>query len=200
MGRAGRLLPAIRIGRALVDEADGDRAAGDRSGHPGAEMQRRAALQRRIDRFAIDAAQSGGRIVSRIGHARRRDHLAVALEGEADGVFHPVTRLVLRRRHPAGAQRGEHVADRIELAVIGRPLRIGASAFPRIFRRIAVGRDDRQLQILAERRQVIGKARPEMEDAAERRMAGLPAEHAARCARRRQAVQRLRLRSRDGGG
>jgi hypothetical protein len=63
MGRAGRLLPAIRIGRALVDEADGDRAAGDRSGHPGAEMQRRAALQRRIDRFAIDAAQSGRRIV-----------------------------------------------------------------------------------------------------------------------------------------
>ena len=147
--------------RSCARRRSGWRSGGRRPLRPSrAEMQRRAALQRRIDRFAIDIAQSGRRIVARIGHARRRDHLAVALEGEADGVFHPVTRLVLRRRHPAGAQRGEHVADRIELAVIRRPLRIGAGAFPRIFRRIAVGRDDRQLQILAERRQVIGKARP----------------------------------------
>jgi hypothetical protein len=111
-----------------------------------------------------------------------------------------VTRLVLRRRHPAGAQRGEHVADRIELAVIRYALCIGIGAFLHMLTCIAVGGDDRKLQILAERRQVIGKARPEMEDAAERRMAGVPAEHAARCARRRQAVQRLRLGSRNGGG
>jgi hypothetical protein len=61
MGRTGKLFPAVRIGRALVDEADGDRTASDRSGYPGAEMQRRAALQRRIDRLAIDATQSGRR-------------------------------------------------------------------------------------------------------------------------------------------
>ena len=46
------IFPAVRIGRALVDEADGDPMASDRSGHPGAEMQRRAALHRSLrDRY-----------------------------------------------------------------------------------------------------------------------------------------------------
>ena len=34
------------------------------------------------------------------------------LEGEADGVLPAVTRLLLWRRHPGGAQRGIHLVDR----------------------------------------------------------------------------------------
>ena len=53
------LLPAVRIGRALVDEADGDWAAGDRSGHAVAEVERcsTASIEsRQVSRTAAGAS------------------------------------------------------------------------------------------------------------------------------------------------
>ena len=45
---------------AVVDETDRDRPAGDGTAHAVAEMQRRAARQRRIHRVAIDVADLRG--------------------------------------------------------------------------------------------------------------------------------------------
>ena len=59
------------VDRPIVNEADGDRDAGDGSSHALAEMQWGAALQRRIDGFAVDITHGGRRVVARISHARR---------------------------------------------------------------------------------------------------------------------------------
>ena len=91
------------VNRPIVHEANGDRAPGDGAAHAFAEMQRRAALKRCVHGVTIDVAHVCRRVWARIGRARRGDHLAVALEGEADGVFRAVPRLVLRRRDPARA-------------------------------------------------------------------------------------------------
>ena len=87
----------------VIHKADGNRATGDRSRHAPTEMQRGTTLQRCINGIAVDVANRGRRVVARVGHARRGDDGAVALKGEADGVFHTVARLVLRRRHPASS-------------------------------------------------------------------------------------------------
>ena len=39
---------------------------------------------------------------------------AIALKSEADGVFHTMSRLRFRGRHPASAKRRKHVANRTE--------------------------------------------------------------------------------------
>ena len=88
----------------IVYEADRDRAAGHSAAHALAEMQRRAPRERCVHGVAINIAYRGRRIVARIGHARRRDHLTITPEGEAYRVLHAVTRLILGWRHPAGAQ------------------------------------------------------------------------------------------------
>ena len=72
-----RLLPFLRIVDCpIVDEANGDRTAGDRAAHVFAEMQRRAALERRVHGVAIDVARLRRRIVTRIGYSRWGDHLS----------------------------------------------------------------------------------------------------------------------------
>ncbi|MGA8649232.1 MAG: hypothetical protein WB677_01160, partial [Xanthobacteraceae bacterium] len=153
------VLVGIDLGRSLivdgpiVHKADGERAARDGPSHAFAEMQRGTAFQRRINGVAVDIAHRGRRFVARIGHARRSDHLAVALEGEAYRVLHAVTRLIPRWRHPAGAQRGKHLADRIEPMVVRCCVCIStafiyisaafvgiATAFGR--RIVVIGRDD----------------------------------------------------------
>src|ERR1700683_4690939 len=91
LGGPGNLLLALRIiDSAVVHEADNDWTARDRLPHSFAERQRRTALERRIDRGAVLVADFRWRIVARIGPPRRRDDLAIAFEGKADGILHAV--------------------------------------------------------------------------------------------------------------
>jgi hypothetical protein len=71
----------------VVYETDGDRAPGDAATHSPAEMQRRAARERRIHCVAIDIAHLRRRLVARIGDAGRGHDFAVPFEGETDGVL-----------------------------------------------------------------------------------------------------------------
>src|SRR5271167_2741336 len=64
----------------VVYETDGDRAPG--ATHSPAEMQRRAARERRIHGVAIDIAHLRRCLVARIGDAGRRHDFAVPFEGD----------------------------------------------------------------------------------------------------------------------
>jgi len=81
-------------------------------------------------------------------------------------------RLRLRRRHPASAKCREHVSDRSERTVVKIPSVVGR-------RRILIGRDDGEPQVLSNGREVVGNAGPVVENAAHRRIARVPAEYAA---------------------
>jgi len=114
------MLALAVVDRPIVNEADGDRAASDSSSHSFTEMQWCTPLEYRIDGVVVNVAHRGLRFLGRIGLARRSDQLAVALEGETYSVLHAVTRLVFRRWHPTGTQRGKHVLDRIKRALVRR--------------------------------------------------------------------------------
>ena len=101
--------------------------------------------------------------------------------------------------YPSSCRR--YVADRIERVVVRCGLCIStvfiyisaafigiSTAFGRWV--VLIGRDDGQPQTLTDRRQVIRKARPPVENDAERRVTGVSAQDAARRASRRQTVQR----------
>ena len=81
-------------------------------------------------------------------------------------------RLRLWRRHPAGAKCREQLTDRSERMVVEIVRLVG--------RRILIGRDDGEPQILPDRRQLVGNAGPAVKDAAHRRIARVRAEDAAR--------------------
>src|SRR5262249_43630151 len=62
-------------GRSLIDEARDDGAAGAGARHAGTKMQRRAALERSVDRVSVDVARLVRRLAAGIGSARRGDDL-----------------------------------------------------------------------------------------------------------------------------
>ena len=102
-----------------------------------------------------------------------------ALEAEAHRHLHARPRDVGRRRRPAGPQRREQVADRVEIVVrlaVFRGLVLRRHAF------------DRELQVLAVRIIDLGNARPIVEHAAKRRRARLAVEHAAGRMRKRRRI------------
>ena len=102
----------------VIHKANGDRASSHSSTHAVCEVQGGSPLQRRFNRDTINVARCARHVVARVGHAWCRYHCAIALKREPDRVFHAMVRLVFRGRHPAGAQRGKHVADRIESVII----------------------------------------------------------------------------------
>src|SRR5262249_790491 len=99
-----RLLP-------VVDVTDGDRSSGHGTAEAGREGHWRAALQRLGDRAVIALPRFARRVWARIRDARYTDDLAAALKGEAHRHLHPRWHVLTWGRHPAGTQRGEHVAD-----------------------------------------------------------------------------------------
>ena len=132
--------------------------------------------------------------MARIGDARWRYHFAVALIGKAHGIFHAMTCRLSRWRYPAGAQRGVHLANCIERLCVSRRAR-RATIFGGVVARLAhrivlIGRNDGQPQILANWREVFGKARSTAEDAAEMLPSGDP--QYAWCIRRDWSRPRLR--------
>jgi hypothetical protein len=96
------MLALAVVDRPIVNKADGDRAASDSSSHSFTEMQWCTPLECRIDGVVVDVAHRGLRFLGRIGPARA------------------VTRLVFRRWHPTGTQRGKHVLDRIKRTLVRR--------------------------------------------------------------------------------
>src|SRR5690242_6985224 len=153
---------------AVVDVADGDRAAGDRTAHAAAERHRRATVERLGDGMAIGPPRVTSRPWRRVGHARLADDLAGAIEGEPHRHLHSWMRGILIRRQPAGAQGDEQVTDRVDRMVGGDP-----------FTLVRLRAVDRQLQILAERKWVLRQARLAIQWAADGRGAGPGVEHAA---------------------
>ena len=87
--------------------------------NPSGERQRRAAFERGVDRMQVGFARLGRRAGADIGHARRGDDLAAALEGKSHRHLHAGPGFVLRGRNPAGAERIEHRAQGVELVVRG---------------------------------------------------------------------------------
>ena len=195
------VLAAVRhdfgLDRPLIDEANRDRPPGHCTAHGVGEMQRRAAFERLVNGVAILVAHLRRGVVACISHARRRDHFAVAPKCETNGVFHAGPSLVLWRRLPAGPERDEHVADAIQLAILRTVAFVvfvcaflfGLRAVAQIIGPILIGRNDCEPQRLAKRRRVVRKTRAAMKYAAERRMAGMPAQDAARGSRRRHVIK-----------
>src|SRR5262249_36497900 len=147
----------------FVDEADGERPAGERPPKPTAESEGRAALDRGIDGIGVGLADAVGKPRRYIGDARPAENFAVALEAQLDRVLCAGPGVLLRRRHPAATQGREHRADIVELF---RICVIHLAVFVRRFG-IVVPAFDRQLQLLAERVTEIWRAGTVVEHAAE---------------------------------
>src|SRR6266851_3058567 len=148
--------------RTLVHEADRERTAGERAAQPAAEGQGRAALDRGLDRVPIGLPHVPGKSRRHIGDARFAEDFAVAFEAQAHRELGARPGVLLARRYPAAAQRGEHGPDGAE------PFRSLAIGLVPVASRVglAIPALDGQLQLLAE-------------GIFEFRRAGTTAEHAA---------------------
>src|SRR5262249_48881839 len=102
---------------AIVDKTDRNRPAGDCLAQPFAEVQGRAALERGGNGMQVNLPDFRGSAVADIGHPRRGDDVAAALEGKSHRHLHAGTGLLLRGRNPAGAERVEHAVQRVELVL-----------------------------------------------------------------------------------
>ncbi len=163
----------------VVDETDGNGLAGDGGGHPRREVHRRATRERRVDRLEIGIPGFRRNPRTDVSHARRRDDLPVALEGELHRHLRAGPGHVLLRRHPAGTQRVEHGMDGVEL-----PLGIVVLGARGCGRRRWGGALDCQPQVLRQWNAVIGNTGSVAEDAADAGGAGMAAEDAAARGRR----------------
>jgi hypothetical protein len=155
---------------AIIDIADRDRPSRQRAAEPAGKFQRRAGVERGVDRLQIGVANIGGSARGGEGQARGRDDAAVALETEAHRHLHAGLSGIRRRRRPAGAQFGKQVADIVEV-VVGLLVFGGV-----VLRRHTL---DRQLQVFAIGIIDLGNAGSVIKHAAERRRARPAIEHAA---------------------
>src|SRR6266487_5350322 len=140
------VLPVALRRRTLVHEADRERAAGERAAQPAAESQRRAALDRGLDRVPIGLPRLLGKSRRHIGDARLAEDFAVAFEAQAHRELGAWPGVLLARRYPAAAQRGEHGLDGAEPF---RSLAIGLVPVGSCIG-LAIPALDGQLQLLAE--------------------------------------------------
>src|SRR5205085_1099470 len=98
----------------VIDETDGERAAGQRVAERLGEPQGRAALERVGDRSLISRALRVAGSRRQVGEPRFAQDLAGAGEADDDGDLHARLGVFDGRRQPAGAERARHVLDRVE--------------------------------------------------------------------------------------
>ena len=129
----------------MIDEADGERPAGERAAEPFGERERGAAPNRGLDGVPIRLPHLAGNSRRCVGDARFAEQLAVALEAQPHRKLGAGLRMLFGRRHPAGTQRGEYLADRPEFF---RCIAIRAVLFRRLVARFVTAFDSLGLTVV----------------------------------------------------
>src|SRR6202011_2522960 len=109
LARAGRpsslFAMLLSLPFSVIHETDRNRHPGDLAGQPFRERKRRAAVKRVHDGVEINVADFRRNAARGIGDSWWRDHLPVLLECKAHRHLHAGAGLLIKRRHPAAAQR-----------------------------------------------------------------------------------------------